>query len=50
MTFTNRIVTIGPIKMNNTYLVEMFEGKILGVIIGNKHKFVWHIDFFSKKI
>ena len=50
MTFTNRIVTIPPIKLNNTNLVELNEGKFLGVLIDNKLKFDSHIDFISKKI
>ena len=50
MTFTNRIVTIPPIIMNNTNLVEMSERKFIGVILDNKLKFDSHIDFISKKI
>ena len=49
MTFTNRKVTIPPIKINNTNLVELAEGKFLGVLIGNKLKIYSHIVFFWKK-
>ena len=36
MTFTNRIITDPPIKINNTNRVDIFESKFHGIIIDTK--------------
>ena len=50
MTFTNIAVTVPPIKMKDTYLEGMLEGKFLRLKIPNKIEFDSHISLISKKI